>query len=164
MKDRLLRLETLLVVVPAIVACLQIYLTSVSDLTRWRGGGFGMYSDAHPSQSRNVWVVGEADGEERSIRLYPPDERLAYSSMRNTQFRRDLRALRQEARGARNFPSTANLGPLRTRYGVILEQHGQEPLVFQLFPRSTLRMVVTEVLISPDFESLDSHLLAERVL
>jgi hypothetical protein len=34
----------------------QFYQVYVHNLTRWKGGGFGMYSQIHP-QDRRVWVV-----------------------------------------------------------------------------------------------------------
>jgi hypothetical protein len=34
----------------------QFYMVHTQQLTRWKGGGFGMYSEMHP-QYRQVWVV-----------------------------------------------------------------------------------------------------------
>lgn len=56
------------------VAGLQAVLASTTALSRWKGGGFGMYTDPHPYQSRVVWLVPRNDGAalHEALRLYPP--------------------------------------------------------------------------------------------
>lgn len=41
-----------------IVALFQIYLTQTTTLSRWKGGGFGMYTDINSGQ--NIIVVNQA--------------------------------------------------------------------------------------------------------
>ena len=36
------------------VVCIQFYNVHFKNLSRWKGGGFGMYSEGHP-QFRQVW-------------------------------------------------------------------------------------------------------------
>lgn len=43
------------------VATLQLLGTLATPLTRWRGGGFGMYSEIHPD-ARRLWVEGQPLG------------------------------------------------------------------------------------------------------
>lgn len=38
-----------------LVICLQFYKVFSDQLTRWKGGGYGMYTEVHP-QERQVWV------------------------------------------------------------------------------------------------------------
>jgi len=146
--------EWLLLAVPVVVAAVQVFLSTTSDLTTWRGGGFGMYSDAHPNQSRNIWLTGEREGEPRAVRVFPLDERIRYGAMRAGPLTRALADVRREARRVRNFPSAASGEGLVEEVRELLEEHGAEPVVAELFPREGFGLTVMEVAITPDFEAL----------
>ena len=45
----------LLISVPISVAVWQLYQSNFSNLTRWKGGGFGMYTDIHINH-RCIWI------------------------------------------------------------------------------------------------------------
>lgn len=54
--------------VPALallIATLQLIVSSLSTLTPWKGGGFGMYSELHPNK-RQLWLI-PAQGPSRLI-------------------------------------------------------------------------------------------------
>ena len=38
-----------------LMACWQFYMVDAHGLTRWKGGGYGMYTEIHPKE-RQVWV------------------------------------------------------------------------------------------------------------
>jgi hypothetical protein len=38
------------------VAGFQFYQSNYHQLSRWKGGGFGMYSEVHPDR-RQIWVI-----------------------------------------------------------------------------------------------------------
>lgn len=51
-----------LVLLPVVVAGFQIWFSNTSNLTRWKGGGFGMYTGMHPN-NRSVWInLPDANG------------------------------------------------------------------------------------------------------
>lgn len=43
------------------IATTQLVLSQLGWLSRWRGGGYGMYSDFHPTQ-HGVWLAGGEAG------------------------------------------------------------------------------------------------------
>ncbi|MDJ0788361.1 MAG: hypothetical protein QNK05_16260 [Myxococcota bacterium] len=43
------------------VASVQLAAAQLSPLTRWRGGGFGMYAEIHPD-ARRVWIDARPEG------------------------------------------------------------------------------------------------------
>ena len=52
------------------VALLQITLSLSGGLTRWKGGGFGMYTEPHPSK-RRVWLTLTTDDGIHPVMLFP---------------------------------------------------------------------------------------------
>ena len=145
------------------VALLQLYFVSAADLTRWRGGGFGMYSDPHPNLARRVWLVGQGQGRELAVRLWPLDERLKEAAEENWRFRESLERLQKVAGRARNFPSMRGTGTLRAQVDVFLKD-GNNPTLPDYFPRTDLRRVVVELKISNDWSTIDRKFIAEDPL
>lgn len=43
-------------VLMVVVICVQLYSVQTAQLSRWRGGGFGMYSEYHPN-TRHFWLT-----------------------------------------------------------------------------------------------------------
>lgn len=41
-----------------VVACFQIYQVEFEEKSRWKGGGFGMYTTIHPFNDE-IWIDGE---------------------------------------------------------------------------------------------------------
>ena len=157
---RLLRAEALFFLIPISVACIQTYLTSATDLTRWRGGGFGMYSDPHPNQGRNVWLMGTREGRLAAVRLFPADER--WDAAEEKALREAVADLKREAMEFRDFPSLPRLDAIQSVVGDLLEEHGDRPRVAALVPDRDLRIEVIEIAISADWDSLQATRIAER--
>ena len=62
--------------VVAFVALVQVVLSSSANLSRWKGGGFGMYSEPHPYSSRSLWIKLRHPIGTTYLRLSPLDPRL----------------------------------------------------------------------------------------
>lgn len=62
------------------VAAAQFYQVYFTHLTRWKGGGFGMYSEVHP-KFRQVWLIKE-DTSIRLFNMYKQPEKLVKSAHR----------------------------------------------------------------------------------
>jgi hypothetical protein len=65
---------------PAIIiaiAAFQLYEVHYHKLSRWKGGGFGMYSEVHPLW-RQVWIISKDSSFpiEKSSKLYADAYRL----------------------------------------------------------------------------------------
>ena len=118
----------LIILSPAVlmlmIASVQISQVWSVNQTRWRGGGFGMYSDYHASR-REIW--GEYDSPST---VTPTNERLVELAPR----------LRPYIRSCRLRPSRANLAQLAKK----LAQHGLVPSrisVWQLVADTKNRML-----------------------
>ena len=61
--------------VALVVALAQLNATRSTTLTRWRGGGFGMYSELHPSR-RQLWVVEQGSPRALDLQALEPGCRL----------------------------------------------------------------------------------------
>ena len=157
-------LEILLISLPILIAVIQLYLSNASDLSTWKGGGFGMYTDPHPRVSRFVWMEGVGRDSVVAIRLYPLDERLKSRFVRPTGIKNAIEKLRFVTRESRYFPAKANLNSIRASWSEFIEEYGEDPTIAALFPRSGLRLKVVEVSLSPDFHSLESRLISDREL
>ncbi len=164
MKNKLFQLETLLLLIPLAVATVQILRSQYSDLTSWRGGGFGMYADSHPRHSRFVWVTGSVSEKRAAVRLYPPDDRIYDRNRRETDLQLSLRRLRDDAYESRDWPAGAELADLAESYRQLLDDHGGEESVAGLLPIANLELQIVEILISEDLRSLRCHAVARRPL
>jgi hypothetical protein len=40
--------RSLLIMIPVGMICWQVYASNFQHLSKWRGGGYGMYTDSHP--------------------------------------------------------------------------------------------------------------------
>jgi hypothetical protein len=58
------------------VALVQVVLATSTTLSRWKGGGFGMYSEPHPYDARCLWVELRDPSGATYFRLSPLDRRL----------------------------------------------------------------------------------------
>ncbi len=75
---KILKIYYLPIFIALIIAITQFVLSSNFTLTRWEGGGFGMYSEPNPNSSRIVGIsIKNPDGE-LNLRLNPPDNKLSY--------------------------------------------------------------------------------------
>lgn len=72
------------------LAAMQFIASRVTDLSPWRGGGYGMYTEPHPVTCRTVWLSLLDDEKEIYYRIYPTDSRLHISSMNLTPHEMDL--------------------------------------------------------------------------
>ena len=160
MKPSPKRLEVLLLVGVVAVAGLSLFRSQTSDLHRWKGGGFGMYTDPHPT-SRMMWLEGEIEGERTAFRIYPTDERMQTACMRDTELRRDLYNLADLARDIRNYPAGSDLSNIKAQARYVLKQHGDAPELGAIFPRTEVHFKVVELRISPDYGELDTRPITE---
>jgi hypothetical protein len=158
------RTEIILICLPILVALSQIYFYQTSDLSSWKGGGFGMYSGAHPNSSRNIWLEGVKDSVHRSVRIHPVDERLGHGNMRYNQLYRDLRKLRRVARESQNFPSGPILSSLKNEINHFLLDHEDDKIISELFPVEKLNVVIVEMVLSKNFKSIEKRILSRRGL
>jgi len=150
------RLETLLLGVVIAVAALSLYRSQTSDLHRWKGGGFGMYTDPHPSR-RMMWIEGEIAGEHTAFRVYPIDWRMAISGMRDSDLRRDLFHLEDLARDIRNYPARSDLADLTSQAQYLLQHHRGVPELAAIFPQTNVRFSVVEIRLAPGFDTLTTR-------
>lgn len=74
-RKRLWELSVIFAIV-ALVALVQVVLSTSTTLSRWKGGGFGMYSEPHPYGSRCLWVELRDPSGATYLRLSPLDRRL----------------------------------------------------------------------------------------
>jgi len=148
------------------VAVTQLALTACCDLTSWRGGGFGMYSDPHPKNSRYVWLVGHGrDGEERAVRLSPLDDRLrARRTRASYQYAGWLKRVEQRAYRGKNFPVQLDDQTIAKYVRALLKKYGDDTVIKAVFPVSNLELRIVEVFIAPDYESIESRTLVTRKL
>ena len=91
-----------------IIAITQFVLSSNFTLTRWEGGGFGMYSEPNPNNSRIVGIsIKNPDGE-INLRLNPPDNKLLYYIKKmKGKTRDDWDKLIEDSDKIRRFPKYA---------------------------------------------------------
>lgn len=64
-----------LIAVVAIITLAQLVHSNTSALSSWKGGGFGMYTDPHPTR-RVVWLGLESADGAWPVKLMLPAERL----------------------------------------------------------------------------------------
>jgi len=75
---KILKIYYLPLFIALIIAITQFVLSSNFTLTRWEGGGFGMYSESSPDISRIVGISIKNPYGEINLRLNPPDKKLFY--------------------------------------------------------------------------------------
>jgi hypothetical protein len=141
---------------PLIIAGLQLYLHVTSDLVSWRGGGFGMYSDPHTNSSRYLWIIGTKDNKPLGIRLSPLDERLIRKECGEDQFYDDSWEFDNIGWDYRNFPSGKDRQPLKQYYIWYLKTYKDKQIIKDIFPIDSLRFVVMQQSIAPDFQHIES--------
>ena len=57
------------------IASIQVVMANNGLISRWKGGGFGMYTDPHPHANRQVWLhIQHPDGTMSFARLQPRSE------------------------------------------------------------------------------------------
>lgn len=156
MKKRCIKiLEYGVVVIPILIAVSEFILYKTSDLSLWKGGGFGMYSDPHPSTARHVWLIGENRGRQTYCGLYNMDARLDINRIQNGALREHLYDLGDYALDMRNFPSMTSKQKLNESYRQMLSELGPEPVDLSMIPREFTKLVVTELRISRDFRHIE---------
>jgi hypothetical protein len=74
-----------------LLACVQVGLVFVADLSPWKGGGFGMFSTNDHGSFRSVRVFAEEPGGERRLGV-PPDRIQALFRVRELPDEAALRA------------------------------------------------------------------------
>ena len=98
-----------LIVLPILVAINQMYWSNFSDLTRWKGGGFGMYTCMHYN-TRTLWLRINSLKDTEYMRIYPLDS----SSSDFAKAKRILEVFEPKVIGFINFPSAISESYLKT--------------------------------------------------
>ncbi len=104
-RSKFLKIYYLPVFIALIIAVAQFVLSSNFTLTRWEGGGFGMYSEPNPDSSRIVGIsIKNPDGE-IGLLLSPPDIKLSnYIKKMKGKKRDDWDKLIEDSDRIRRFP------------------------------------------------------------
>jgi len=105
---KILKIYYLPLFIALIIAITQFVLSSNFTLTRWEGGGFGMYSEPNPNSSRIVGISIKNPNGEINLRLNPPDKKLLYyiKKMKGKK-RDDWDKLIEDSDRIRRFPKYA---------------------------------------------------------
>jgi hypothetical protein len=145
--------------VPIFIASLQIFHSNFSDLTRWKGGGFGMYTEMYP-ENRSIWLVTQSTDSTLATKIYPIS--LQLRGQLDPPMREVYRQMRPEVRNLLHFPSGFDFNsPRMTKTREILvERHlalvNQAPL--------SVRVEVQAVEFSLQKSVLESILLKSKEL
>jgi hypothetical protein len=145
--------------VPLLVAGNQMLRSNLSDLTRWKGGGFGMYTEMYP-ENRSIWLVTESADSSLVVKIYPIT--LSERGKLDPYMREVYRQLRPEVRNLLHYPSGFNYNSKRmnTTRDLLWDRHkkliGENPLV--------MRIEVQAVEFSLDDAKLESRLLVSKIL
>ena len=165
MKFRSLRiLEYSVILIPILVAVSQFFLYKNTNLTLWKGGGFGMYSDPHPAVSRHIWLTGESAGTKTYYRLLPLDERLDIRRIPSWKLRDSLYDLADHAWDMRNFPELVSRKDLSEAYACMLLAWTNAPTETAILPRASAKLILTELRITPDFKYVGLNPIYEHQL
>ncbi len=148
-----------LFVVPLLIAANQIFRSNFSDLTRWKGGGFGMYTEMYP-ENRSVWLISESRDTTLVTKIYPIT--LEQRGKLDPAMREVYRQMRPEVRNLLHYPSGFNYESKRMRkIKEILSIRHQE-IEHQL--PTAIRVEVQAVEFSLGKSQLESRLLKRKEL
>lgn len=88
-----------------LIASIQYVLSSAYNLTRWEGGGFGMYSEISQKFSRIAWIRIENSNGDFWIRMCPLDPNLNdYINRLPEKKLKNWKKLIKKSCEIRNFP------------------------------------------------------------
>lgn len=82
-------LRWLLVSLPILVAVAQLCFSNFSNLTRWKGGGFGMYTDIHINH-RSIWLKIELEDTTKYVKIQPVEKPWAPDDKQVAAIRKEL--------------------------------------------------------------------------
>ena len=107
-RSKILKIYYLPLLIAFIIAISQFVLSSNFTLTRWEGGGFGMYSEPNPDSSRFVGITITNPEGELTMQLSPPDKKLSYyiEKMKGEK-REEWDKLIEDSDRVRRFPKYA---------------------------------------------------------
>lgn len=149
-------LPWMVVLIPLLIAHTQLYFYTYSDLSSWKGGGFGMYSEPHPNSSRSIWIEGYRDSTKTAFRLYPMDSRVNLKKIKSNDVRKLIQQMSAVAKKAKNFPSNTNFEVIQRNLNilkpVVLNKYKQ----LDFFPSDSVNYIVTQIQISKDYKNLES--------
>lgn len=145
-------LEYSVIVIPLIVGAFQIYFSKSDNLSAWRGGGFGMYTEPHPVKSRVAFLINQSESSNNWIQVYPIDPRLEGDSSINKDYLKHLRAISGIAANRISFPSRVDLERIKQE---LISIHDGSNLQNDVFtPTDTIMLQVLEIGISSDYLSV----------
>ena len=107
-RPKKLKIYYLPLLIALIIGISQFVLSSKYTLTRWEGGGFGMYSEPSPDTSRIVGIsINNPDGK-LNLQLSPPDEKISLYFNKIKGEKRDVwDKLIEDTERIRRFPKYA---------------------------------------------------------
>lgn len=106
-----IKFRFLALIVPIIcltIAGIQLYLSKTSALSLWKGGGFGMYTELHPNNTRSLWL----DLGDKQISFSAFKSSLE-SSLKTANYSQLFPYIQAQVRSIRYYPNTEKLELLR---------------------------------------------------
>ena len=148
-------LEYAVIIIPLILGAFQIYFSKSDNLSAWRGGGFGMYTEPHPVKSRVAFLITQSESSTNCIRVYPIDPRLAGDSSINKKYLNQLKGISGIAANRISFPSRMDLERIRQKLKSIRDGSNLQNDIFN--PTDTVVVQVLEIGISNDYSSVEQR-------
>ena len=147
--------EYLVLLIPLVIAVIQLYYSNFDNLSAWRGGGFGMYTEPHPVHYRTAFICFDNDdtGSESCLRIYPADLGVVED---------DSKASYSKASGIVRsritFPSRIDNDQLADQLKIIKANAGQKALRTE----DCVLLKVFEIGLSEDGGTLNNDLIYEK--
>jgi hypothetical protein len=139
------------------MAAIQFYFYAFGGLTSWKGGGFGMYSDPHPKDSRIIWLVGMRDGKQTAFRINPWDPKTNYDSIAQKPVADLLFQLETSGYYNRNFPDLMSFYISPFFISSLKEQIRDEPTL-KHFPIDNIEIQLYQIEIDKSYKYLEAKL------
>lgn len=140
-----------------VVALLQLVLVYNSSLSRWKGGGFGMYADPHPNSFRTFWLKGNRNGEEKAFRIYPIDNHVDWDKLDGTLAKSLIQSMRSKAKVARYYPATINLGRIQDLLDELRQLNIEELDELDSFPLDDVELITHELWLTDDLSAIEAR-------
>ncbi|TNE99520.1 MAG: hypothetical protein EP326_07970, partial [Deltaproteobacteria bacterium] len=129
MKKSFLRSDKAILIIPSLalfIALIQWGIFLTTDLTEWKGGGFGMYTTLHPNTARTIWLEYDFNG----FRVLQRPDELQKRIVEEKSFGErssDVAAwFKNEMQKMRYFPYRSRLESFAKDFKAIANQSGQK--------------------------------------
>ncbi|CBW28070.1 putative exported protein [Halobacteriovorax marinus SJ] len=114
-------------VVPAIaliIALIQWGLFESTHLSRWKGGGFGMYTELHPNVARTSWVSFEVNSKAFRLRGKDLKDSLKTTNILGGQTELAVNHLYNKLKDLRYFPNEKNMKSASELFKIVYKASG----------------------------------------